>query len=44
MLPGPGRFELINPEGIEVRDQQAGVAVGPQAQVDLEKLAGGGAG
>ena len=44
MLPGPGRFELIDPEGIQVRDKQAGVAVGPQAQVDLEKLAGSGAG
>ena len=40
MLPHPGRFGLIDPEGVLAGNQQAGVAVGAQAQVHLEERAG----
>ncbi len=43
VLPGPGRVALVGLEGRQRGDQQAGGAVGPQPQVDLEEQAGGGA-
>jgi hypothetical protein len=42
VFPDPGRFELVFAEGLHRADHQARFAVGPQPQVGLEQLAGGG--
>ena len=44
VLPHPGRFVLVEAEGVLGGHQQPGVAIGPQPQVHLEERAGGGAG
>ena len=42
VLPHPGRFELVLAKGLERCDEQAGLAVGAQAQIGFEQLACGG--
>jgi hypothetical protein len=41
VFPQPGGFELVLAKGSERADQQAGVAIGAQAQIGFKQLAGG---